>query len=279
VILMDQLHHLRRGKTRTDRHHRAPHTGHQLTHNQPDKEGSRQFGVGKGATLVGRHNKGISKKRIGGSLLMSLVASGALAVGSLSSAGPANATCVDVGKLDIGKGCSVTGSGDIAIALGRGATATDNGTGDMAFAIGRGATATDVGNGNIVIAEGERAEAVADRDATNSTAIARGRSSLALVGSGSNNSAIAIGARSFAKAGVRSNNNVARVTGDNSTALAFGGDSTAEVIGNDSRAEAGGPDTNVGHDKAFVFGNHSSAKLHGVSNQTLRVNGDHVHKP
>jgi hypothetical protein len=96
-----------------------------------------------------------STGRRAGTLLLGAAASGALAVGALSQAGQANATCLSVSGFDIGKGCTST-QDTIAVAIGPGATASAiGGLFGSAFALGKDAsasstvvgTAVAVGNG------------------------------------------------------------------------------------------------------------------------------------
>jgi hypothetical protein len=89
---------------------------------------------------VSEQKAGLTRRA--GVLFLGAVVSGALAVGALSQAPEANATCLSVSGLTIGKGCTST-FGDMAVAIGSGATASATGGlfGD-AFALGNSASAT-----------------------------------------------------------------------------------------------------------------------------------------
>jgi hypothetical protein len=78
--------------------------------------------------------------RRGSRLLLSAVASGALAVGALNPAGVANASCASFSGVNIGAGCTSSFS-SFALAIGPNATATANGGLDTALAIGNNASA------------------------------------------------------------------------------------------------------------------------------------------
>jgi len=78
---------------------------------------SRDRGVGRGAMQRG---EGVGQHRLARErpILLGRAASGALAAGSLSGAGTANATCASISGLQSGGGCTTKNFGDVAVGLG-----------------------------------------------------------------------------------------------------------------------------------------------------------------
>ena len=72
---------------------------------------------------MGKHSAGAcpesrDRVRLAGGLLLGVAASGALATGSVSSAGVANATCASFSGMGNGGACTSTNIGDVVIGLG-----------------------------------------------------------------------------------------------------------------------------------------------------------------
>ena len=174
------------------------------------------------------------RKRLCGGLFIGTLASGAMAVGALSSAGDANATCVSAGGwFTVGSGCTTSAPGDFALAIGEGAVATATGGGNLAVSWGVGASATAVGKNNTAIAIGNAIDTGGGTSPEQSLAAASGRttaiagaSNVKLAADGrpvdSNNTAIAIGGGARAVA-ARGNGNYASAVGELSRANAGSG--------------------------------------------------------
>src|ERR1700730_687108 len=109
-----------------------------------------QLGGGEEREPMGKHTAS-KKDKLAGGVLLGALASGALAVASLSGAGAANATCASISGIGNGGGCTST-PGSAAIGLGPNATATTNGPFNTALAVGKnsyaiaGASPGDFGN-------------------------------------------------------------------------------------------------------------------------------------
>lgn len=95
------------------------------------------------------------RSRLAGGLLLGALASATFATASLGSAPDANASCASAAGVHVGKGCKTTNLGDVAIGLGRHATATASGGFSTAISFGNGTTSTTQGGkGNLALAVG-----------------------------------------------------------------------------------------------------------------------------
>lgn len=184
-------------------------------------------------------------------LLLTAATCGALAVGSLSGAGPAAASCASFnGTAHVGQGCTTTNKGDVAIGIGRGTVVTASGGHNTAIAIGNpGPNAYE--SGGVI-----PATAFAN-EGTGNKAFAIGNGTLAGA-AGDSNTGIAIGSGSLSSA----------------TGSPYGGvQNRTLAIGphNIAIADGGTPGTNdIGNNTAVVFGKSSTAQVNytnvGVKN-------------
>jgi hypothetical protein len=109
---------------------------------------------------MGKHSAvSEGQKRLAGGLLLGAVTTGALAIGSMSTAGSANATCISFSGMNNGQGCTTTNAGDLAIAIGPRAGARASGGFNVSIAVGSTALATGDGVGNVALAFGNQAHA------------------------------------------------------------------------------------------------------------------------
>jgi hypothetical protein len=191
--------------------------------------------------------------RFAGGWLLGALASGALAVASLGSAGVANATCVSFSGFHNGGGCETTNLGDTAIGLGPRTTVSASGGFNTSIAIGADATAESEGVGNAAIAVGNVA-----------TAVAQGSG----VTKGVGNIAVAVG-NTGPNPGY-----VDPILGDippndpqPATAGAFGRFNRVAVFGNGSTAFAFGPIPNIpgGNNTAITVGSGSNSNAFGAN--------------
>lgn len=95
--------------------------------------------------------------RFASGLLLGALASCALAVASLGSAGVANATCVSFSGFHNARGCETTNPGDIAVGLGPRTTVTASGGLNTSIAVGADAEADAFGTRNTSLAFGNGA--------------------------------------------------------------------------------------------------------------------------
>jgi hypothetical protein len=91
--------------------------------------------------VIGRQSASLSKNKLAGSLLLGTAASSAPAVGALSGAGAANASCASLSGAASGGRCTTTSIGDTAIGIGTGDVVAAEGGFNTAIAIGTGAVA------------------------------------------------------------------------------------------------------------------------------------------
>jgi hypothetical protein len=179
------------------------------------------------AVVAGRHN-------LAGGLMLSALASGAMAIGSVSSAPEANATCVSAWGLGNGRGCETTNIGDFAIAIGPGATARASGGFNTAMSFGRRAQSSATGGfGNFALAAGNPAPSVVtgNPDQVTTAQAGTGKSPGFANGDfagGNRNAAIALGNGSYAGAG-GGNRQLARVFANRSVAAAVNNGSPHRV--------------------------------------------------
>lgn len=203
------------------------------------------------------------------------LASGTLAVGALSSAGGANATCVAAGGwFSIGSGCVATSPGDFALAIGKDAEATADGGGNTAISWGDGATTYAVGTNNTAIGRGLGANAEAY--GVNNKAIAIGDAIGAGGGGTTPDRSLAASGRTTAIAGtpnvkfaadasevkVDSNNTAIAVGGGARAVAARGSNNYASAFGDLSKANAG-------------LGNDNRAIARGVQAEADALGGNH----
>jgi hypothetical protein len=195
---------------------------------------------------------------------MGTLASGAMAIGALSSAGDANATCVSAGGwFTVGSGCTTSAPGDFALAIGEGAVATATGGGNLAVSWGVGASATATGKNNTAIAIGNAIDSGGGGTSPEQSLAAMSGRTTAIAGASnvkldadgrpvdSNNTAIAIGSGAQATA-ARGNGNYASAVGELSRANAGTGDRNRAIArGVEAQASAGGGDGNT----AIAIGN------------------------
>jgi hypothetical protein len=102
-----------------------------------------------------RVSRGRGNGKRASSLMIGAVAAGAMGLAALASAGTANASCASFGgNVTIGKGCTTTNRGDVAIGLGKGTVVNASGGFNTGIAIGPRAAAYSVGSFNTAIAVG-----------------------------------------------------------------------------------------------------------------------------
>lgn len=200
-----------------------------------------------------RTNSG-RKHRIGGGLLLGAVASGALAVGALGSAGEAYATCASVSGVNNGNGCVTTVGPNIAVGIGDNTKATAAGFGNLAVSMGKNATTIAEGTGNVAIAVGAPGPGIQGPNTpTQSYAIGTFNRSVSLgdgtasLTNGLNNNALAVGNGSVA-ASVGSQVGFFGTPGSNNTAITIGNNSDARAVGNNKFGAA------LGNGKAALNG-------------------------
>lgn len=206
-------------------------------------------------------------------------------------------------------GPSNGGTGNVAIALGRGSTATaGGGNNNTAIAIGVNSHATAIngnknratasglnssafagnGNGNQATARGNNNRAQASQGDNNIASVTNGNNSTADAGCvgpsapyscgfdnnfGSGNTATVSGSRSEARAS-RGTGNTATVSGDDSSAIADVGNNTAVAVnGTDSKARA----FETSGSMIRLTGDSSTADITGGSSNEATVDGTNSH--
>lgn len=205
---------------------------------------------------------GADRTRVGGSLLIGALASGAFAAGALGTAGEAEATCVSAGGwFSIGKGCSTEKFGDFAFAIGPGAQATAAGGFNTAIAWGAGAVSEAFGKFNNAIAIGDAAEV--DDGGMNALAAKERRGAYASVGVNPERYKLA-------------DSSVQETRG--STAIAIGNSARSTAVGLNSFASARGAlaeaEARGVRNVASSWGTQAIARAIGGKNNTAIAIGD-----
>jgi hypothetical protein len=221
-----------------------------------DSPGHYQTHTG-GQRFMGKH-RAISNNKVAGGVLLGAVASGALAVASLGSAAPANATCASISGIGNGNGCTST-VGSVAIGLGPNATATTNGPFNTALAVGKNSNAI-AGNtpgdfGNLAVNVGNN---TTGPNATGSTPGAFAGSDLGTPGFG--NVAVVTGDNNAGSAD-GSLNNAFNLGGTGNSLIATGvANNATNVLGSNNfvASSAGTSLTNPGLSSAFNIGGNNN---------------------
>ena len=213
-------------------------------------------------------HKAISRDRFGGGLLLGAVASGALAVASLGSAGAADATCASISGVGNSADCQSTAT-SFAIGLGPNTIAKANGLFDGAIAIGitNGATdetlASSTGNLSLAYAGGKNTEAVTNGNLE--LAAAQGDNLIAIAGgltpNDTGNVALNLGQ------GDVSGSNLVEAVGTGNIAANVSGNGTAVAP---SEVVALG----TGNSAFNIAGNSNEVSASGVLNNATNVAGN-----
>ncbi len=213
------------------------------------------------------------KSTLSGGLLLSAVASSALAAGAMGGAGTAAATCASISGISAGSGCTSSvssvavglGNGtkadaqglfNNAVAIGTNAQASSSGAFNTSLALGNDSRAVTVGNLNLAVAAGTKATAIAGGTGGDvfNTAITAGNDSTVLAGGqGAVFTFLGLPVPAGTQAGfgnlglnLGNKNSVAAVGGLNAASNLGGSGNTVEAVGVANTAtQVGGSDNNV----------------------------------